>query len=793
MASDIPPPTVKNDLIDAVWIGDGKIQPDVDSLFYDVDPTPLFRKEFLAKKEIKSAVLYITAAGYYDASINGEKIGKSYLDPAWTTYNKRIYYSEYDITSKINAGPNCLGVTLGNGFYNPLPMRMWGRINLRKQLPVGRPVFTAKLKLEYFDGRREDIFTDSTWKYSYGPIVRNNIYLGEIYDARRETKGWNQIGFDDGSWEDAIIRTGPGGQLVKTFFPSIQISEIRRPVKILSSREKDVYIVDMGVNFTGLYNIRLKGVSSDTITFRFGERLYKNGELNPMTAVCGQIKKEGVGGAGAPTVAWQTDSYIFGDKTDTWYSPMFTFHIYRYMEISGLKKKPSISDIEGIVFHTNVENDNSFSCSSELLNSIQEVTRRTFLNNLIGMQTDCPGRERFAYGDDINCTSESFICNFNMQAIYRKTVYDWVDAINDSVFIDTAPDVGIGGHCGITSESAFLTTQYYLYLYYNDTAIVKELYNLDLKWMDKVAKIHPNGIVNQGYADYFSIGPVPIELSGTLLYVQCAQIMRKFASLMNDQINKEKYDKLAEELTNKMLEMYWRKPVVSDSINKQSFFAHLLYHNIIPENEIGKATDLLLTAVQNGISGHFMTGIFSTKYILEVLSQTGHANSVFNIVNSTTYPGWGFMINRDATTLWETWYEDDNTFSNCHPMFGSVSQWFFRWLGGIRPDPDFPGFKKFIIAPSIPKGLNYVKCSYVSPYGKIVSNWETQGTNGYLFQIVVPKGSIASVNLPINRQQRITVKDNSRNNTYSLDRNEKDYGNFELKSGEYIISTTDRN
>jgi alpha-L-rhamnosidase len=776
----------KSDLNNATWISDAKIQPEIDSLFYNDDPAPLFRKEFLAKKGIKSAILYITAAGYYNAFINGEKIGVSYLDPAWTNFSKRIYYSEYDITSKINMGKNCIGVTLGNGFFNPLPMKMWGRLNLRKQLPVGRPVFIAKLKLEYLDGRVEESISDDSWEYSYGPIIKNNIYLGEIYDARKEIKGWNQVGFDDSSWKKALTHKGPGGQLQKAFSPSIQISDTIIPINI-SSPKKETYIVDMGVNFTGLYNINLLGNPGDTINFRFGERLYKNGELNPMTAVCGQIKKKGKGGAGAPEVAWQTDSYIFGDKTDIWYRPDFTFHIYRYMEISGLKKKPEISNIKGIAFHAKLENENNFSCSSELINSIQKVTRRTFLNNLIGIQSDCPGRERFAYGDDLNCTSESFIYNFNMQAFYRKTVYDWVDAINDSAFIDTAPDVGIGGYCGITSESALLTTQYYLYLYYNDTAIIKELYNIDLKWMDKLAKIHPDGIVDKGFADYFSIGPAPIELSGTCLYVQCARIMGKFASIMRDQINEEKYGKLADEIAGKVLEMYWKKPV-DKSINRQTLFATLLYHNIIPENEIGAATDSLLTALQNGISGHFMTGIFATKYILEVLSQANHANSVFDIVNSTNYPGWGFMIKSGATTIWETWLENDNNYSNCHPMFGSVSQWFFRWLGGIRPDPDYPGFKKFIIAPSLPARLNYVKCTYISPYGKIISNWEKNGINNYIFQITVPEGTIASVNLPVHSQQKIIVSEVNSNKAYSPGINKKGYSIFELKPGEYIIS-----
>jgi len=201
--------------------------------------------------------------------------------------------------------------------------------------------------------------------------------------------------------------------------------------------------MDMGVNFTGLYRIRLKGQPGDTVVLRFGERLFEDGSLNPLTAVCGQIKRKGMGGAAAPDIAWQTDRYIFGDKTDILYCPSFTFHVYRFMEISGLRYKLEPADMEGIAFHTRVPDDNRFSCSSDLLNAIQQATRRTFLDNLISVQSDCPGREKFGYGGDLNATCEAFMYNFNMQTFYRKTLYDWVDAMMDTCFIDTAPYVGL--------------------------------------------------------------------------------------------------------------------------------------------------------------------------------------------------------------------------------------------------------------------------------------------------------------------------------------------------------------
>lgn len=743
----------RTDFGKALWITDSNILPVVDSLRFGDIPAPLFRKEFNIKKDIKSATLYITAAGYYNASINGKNIGRNYLDPAWTNYSKRIYYTVYDITPDIIQGKNCIGTTLGNGFYNPLPLRMWGNRNLRDWMPTGKTEFIARLKIEYNDGKTEEVVSDKTWKFSSGPVIKNNVYLGEIYDAGKEIAGWNIAGFDDSNWKKSVVNNGPGGRLEKAFFPPVQVTGILKPVSV-SPTEKGNYIIDLGVNFTGLYRIKLKGHPGDTITFRFGERLYEDGTLNPMTAVCGQIKRKGVGGPGAPDVAWQTDSYIFGNTAEAWYSPTFTFHIYRYMEVSGLKYKPEISDIEGIAFNTNVENINIFACSSDLINSIQQAAKRTFLNNIISVQSDCAGREKFGYGGDLNATAEAFICNFDMQTFYRKTLYDYVDAMSDSVFIDTAPFVGIK-YCGISWESAFILTQYQLYLYYNDIELIKELYDLDLKWMDKVARLHPSGIVDKGLADHESLEKVPVELIGTTHYLACARIMKTFAGLMNDKTNEEKFGKLADKLSGLVLDMFWRNPYTG-IINKQTLFSTLLFYDIVPESEKEAAVDSLVNSVRRGPSGHFTTGIFGTRYAPESLSENGYAGTVFDIVNSTSFPGWGFMIDHGATTIWETWKESDNIYSNCHPMFGSISEWFYQWLGGIRPDPEYPGFKKFKISPYLPKDLSYVNCSYKSPFGIITSNWK-KSKDGVQFEITVPESTSALFSVPVMKNSTVII------------------------------------
>ncbi|MBN2417362.1 family 78 glycoside hydrolase catalytic domain [bacterium] len=747
--------TSPSDFGAAAWIGDGRPLPSCDADFYRDQPAPLFRREFTILDSLRSATLFITAAGYYRASLNGSRIGDRLLDPAWTGFSKRIYYAVYDVTGALRRGANCLGVTLGNGFYNPLPLRMWGSRNLRKVLPVGPPAFIARLRIEYRDGRVQEVRSDTTWRWAPGPVLKNSVYLGEVYDGRWEIPGWDRPGMDTTGWRPVLQSAGPGGVLQPAFFPPIRTTATITPVSV-SPAAGHVWIADMGVNHTGLYRIHLRGEPGDTVTFRFGERLYADGSLNPMTTVAGQIKRAGVGGPGAPDIAWQTDTYIFGENTNIWYAPEFTFHTFRYLEISGLSCRPAPGDIEGRIIHSDVDQKNEFSCSAGLINDIQDACKRTFLANCIGVQSDCPAREKFGYGGDLNATGEAFICSFDMQSFYRKTVYDWLDAMNDSVFVDTAPYVGIR-YCGVSWESAFLITQYYLWLYYNDRELVDELYDRDLAWMDKAARIHPLGLVVEGLSDHESLQPVPVELTGTAHYLQCAEIMARFAGLQGDRKNRARFQSLADTLRSILREKFWDTPVPGP-INRQTLFATLLYNDIVPEPEKGIAVDSLLAAVRSAPAGHFITGIFGTKYILEALSANGHGDMVFDIVNSREFPGWGYMIDRGATTIWETWKESDNTYSNCHPMFGSVSGWFYQWLGGIRPDPDYPGFTRFFITPVIPDGLSHMRCVYRSPHGPIVSAWKKDEQNRPGFEIEVPPGSTAMVRLPVGEGERMAVR-----------------------------------
>ncbi|MEI7828588.1 MAG: family 78 glycoside hydrolase catalytic domain [Prolixibacteraceae bacterium] len=769
-----------NQFSGASWIAAKEQRIIADSLMYGDLPAALFRREFSIPGKIKMATLNITAAGYYLVSINGKSLENNILDPAWTNFSKRIYYATYDVTALLKTGVNAVGVELGNGFYNLLPIRMFGR-NLRTFLPTGEPQWITRLQLTYADGSYHEIVSDRNWKVADGPLMKNNVYLGVHYDARKELKDWNLAGYDDRFWKYSVKMNGPGGELQPASFPAVKVTKTIQPVDIRQSGKN--IIVDMGVNLTGLYKIKFHGETGDTVHFRFGERLYENGTLNPMTTVAGQVKQKGRGGPGAPAIAWQADSYVFCADNEATFEPRFSFHTFRYVEISGLKYVPHKEDINALFFHTAVENQNQFSCASPLLNQIQKACRQTFLDNLISVQSDCPAREKFGYGGDLNATSETFIYNFDMQSFYRKTIYDWVDAMQDSIFIDTAPYVGIN-YCGISWESAFLTTQYKLYQYYGDTAIIHEMYQKDLNWMDKVKRLHPDELIDKGLSDHESLEKVPVQLIGTSHYLDCARIMKRFAEVKRDLVNVQKFSALEQSLTRKLLDHFWYKSV-PDPINRQTLFSTLIYYQIIPQKDLPAATDSLLKAVRNAPSGHFTTGIFGTKYILEALSMTGHADEVYKIVNSSAYPGWGFMIDHGATTIWETWKESDNTYSNCHPMFGTVSEWFYRYLAGIRPLADYPGFKRFILAPEWPDGLNQAEAVYHAPAGDIKVNWMRTAGDIFELRVSVPKGTIAQFR-PTGKARimRKITNVNTRKSFEILSKTRM----IELKEGTYLIN-----
>lgn len=729
------------------WINDGRENPTNDADFYRDDPAPLMRRAFHLKAAIASARLYITSRGYYVASLNGRRVGDRWLDPGWTHYGKRVLYSTYDVTDMLQSGANCIGITLGNGWYNPMPLRMWGHLNLRERLAVGRPCVLAQLVVTHADRNQTMIVTDASWRVHEGPIRFNSIYLGERYDARREMPGWDLPGFDDRTWgcagmsPEEALKPEVRAQEV----PPIQVTRTLRPVAV-SEPAPGTYIVDMGQNFAGQIALTLEEKPGTQIRLRYGELLHADGALNPLTSVAGQIKKEGTGGPGAPPVAWQEDTYIAKGGGPETYRPTFTWHAFRYVEITGLSRKPRSEDLLGLRMHSAVERVGRFDCSVQALNDIQEMCDWTFLSNMFSVQSDCPHRERFGYGGDIMGTHDAFSMNYDMSTFYAKAVRDWHDdAGPDGLLYDTAPSVGMT-YCGLAWSLAHAQLQRHQYRYYGDLRLIEEQYATSARWLAKYVDQYPGRIVDQGLSDHESLckGKYTSAENVTPFFAYAAQLLAEFAELLNRPAEARRYTELADEI-RRAYASFLKQPSQQPLLQCQSSQVIALYHRMLSGEEARQTMSRLVEELQR--DGHLSTGILATKYLLEMLSASGQAGLAFRLVTHKGFPGWLHMLERGATTLWEHWQESDNTYSHNHPMFGSVSQWFYNWLGGIQPHPEACGFDRIILQPQFIPGMDWVRCSYESIRGPVVCNWERRGDTIAL-EIALPLGATAQLILP---------------------------------------------
>ncbi len=719
----------------AVWISGTSKIPESDSLFYLDHPAPLLRTEFKIGEAVEKAEMWITAAGYYETWLNGKRVGDQQLDPAWTNFSKRIYVTRLDVTSLIQKGDNSWGIMLGNGFYNPLPLKMWGGRNIRNDLPVGSPCAIARLLVTLKNGRQVILTTSDKWLTKSGPITRNNVYMGEWYDARKEVENWSISGSGTKGWENVMVTNGPGGITQLSEFPPIRITRWLDPVSI-KTKENNHRIIDFGQNFTGLIRMKMRAEKGDTIRVRYGELLYPDGSINPMTTVCGQIKRAGVGGPGAPAVAEQLDVYIAKGQGEEVFQPRFTFHGFRYAEISGLRQDPAKGDVKAGRISTAVEDAGKIISSSAYLNQLNINCQWTFLSNLQSVQSDCPAREKFGYGGDINATADAFIYNFDMHGIYRKMIFDWIDALKPDRFVDTAPSVGIE-YCGLSWESAFLFLQNAMFVHYGDYQLIKALYETDKAWMEKVAKIHPGLVVDNGLSDHESLAKVPVEFTGTCHYYQVARIMERFAGVNGDKEGVARYHELAGKIREKIIDLFWDTPSI-EVPNKQTLLSTLLVSEVLSPEDQKIALASLLDVLQRA-DYHVTTGIFGTKYLLEALSSNGRTDIALRMVNQPGFPGWKYMIDNGATTIWETWKESDNTYSQNHPMFGSVSEWYIKWLGGIQPDYERPDKNSVILRPQPVQGMDSLHAEKFFPAGKLVSSWRWKGTS-LVMEFEIPDG-----------------------------------------------------
>lgn len=730
----------------ARWIGDGRKQFERDEDFYKNDQMPLFRKTFRISKNVESARLYISGLGYFEASLNGKRIGDNVLDPGWTAHRKQVLYVVHDVTGHITKGANTAGIMLGNGWYNPLPLRLFSRFNLRDFQQTGRPVVKAQLHITYTDGSADIISTDESWETAKGPIIRNSVYLGEHYDARQEVNNWATGGKSD-LWEPAVLEDGPDGEMTPQMQPPVKIIERIRPRDIWEI-SPGTFIVDMGINFGGIASIRVKGKKGTSVKLRYGENIHPDSTLNWLTTTPGHIKSMwGLkGGPGAPDDAIQEDVYILkGDGVEE-YTPRFTFHGFRYVEITGWPGKPSLKDIEGIRMHADLPVKGTFSCSNEMFNQLHEITKRTFLSNVFSVQSDCPGREKMGYGADIVVTAESFIYNYDMYQFYSKAIRDFFnDQTPEGGITEIAPftgiaDRGLGNLSGpLGWQLAFPWLMKQLYDFYGDKRVLETYYPAFMRQMDFINSKADNYLFHWDIGDHNPIDPRAEAFSASCFYYAHAMLMNEFARILGKDDDVEISARLAENIRKAIVKKYWIPGTGRFDNATQAAQIFALYYNLAPDTE---ATFNALLSEYERHNWHISTGIYSTKMAFDIFRLMNRNELSYRLADQRTYPGWGYMLSEGATTLWESWDYPDNSGSQNHPMFGSTEEWFYRSLLGINTTSG--GFSEIIIKPQPVTGLDWAKGSYESVRGTIHSNWKVE--NGlYTLEVDIPANTQAVV------------------------------------------------
>lgn len=775
----------------AAWIGDARKQFDRPEDFYGDDPMPLFRKIFTVTKKVAAARLYVCGLGYGEAYLNGRKVSDHLLDPGWTTFSQQALYVTHDITSLLRPGANAVGFMLGNGWYNPLPLALFGQFNLRNVQQTGRPCVKAQLLLTYADGSTETLATDASWQTTTGPVVRNNVYLGEHYDARLEKLQWADPNTTAGAWSNAVVVTGPDGRLSPQMQPPVRVTTVLKPASV-TEVGRDTFIVDMGRNFAGVARIHVKGPRGTKISLRYGEALLSDGRLNYLTTTAGHIKEiwNLRGGPGAPKTAWQQDEYILkGAGREEW-APRFTFHALRYVEVTGWPGGPTVNDIEGLRMNADLSENGTFSCSNDMFNRLQEAVRWTFLSNVFSVQSDCPGREKLGYGADMVVTSEAFLYNYDMSAFYRKSVQDFANEQRpDGAITETAPyagiaDRGYGGDSGpLGWELAFPYLQKELYEFYGDKRVIEENFERLQQQLAFLKTKEVSGLFHWDIGDHEALDPRAEAFSAASFYYHHAALASEFAGILQRRDDSLKYAALAANIRNLIIRKYLVPGTGRFDNATQSAQLFALWYRFSPEDSL---TMKVLMDEYARHDWHLSTGIFATKMMFDVMRRTGQNEVAYRVANQRSFPGWGYMLEQGATTLWESWAKPDNATTFDHPMFGSVSEWFYRSLLGINPSA--PGFEKIEIRPQPAGDLKWAKGSYLSVRGRIASEW-SKNDNAFALKVSIPPNTIADIWIPAKDSSAITENGKSlgaqglRVSTYR-----DGYALVEVGSGNYDFS-----
>ncbi len=721
------------------WIG----RPDAVMLDWrsDVLPAPLFRNEFRLNGEVKDAEVKICGLGFYELSMNGEKVGSHVLDPIVTSYDRRVRYVAYDVTEHLRSGSNAVGVMLGNGLYNSFTAEVW---HFDKASWRDYPKLWLELTVQLSTNERVHICSSPDWKVGDGPLRFDGLRNGEIYDARLERPGWDRPGYDDSDWANAAIVPGPGGMMEEQTSPPCKVTATLTPESVNEIRP-GVAVYDMGQSFAGWAQLRMEGAKAgNEVVLRYGENLKDNGEVDQSNIARFILSGE-----------CQTDRYIMkGDAQETW-EPRFTYHGFRYVQLEGLPGAPEIDHLRGRVVHTAFDTIGGFECSNNNVNKLQQATQWAYISNFVGIPIDCPHREKNGWTGDAQLATETGLINYDTADSYRQ----WLDSISDTQrpngqLSGIAPSCGWGYNWGSGPawDAAFILIPWYIHLYTGDCTAIEQHYEGMRRYLDFCSSMAPEHILSFGLGDWCPVNAdqaVPVALTSTAYYYVFAEKMAAFARLTGRDADVAEYEELAAHIRTAFNARFYKGNGLYDR-GQMTARGCAIYQGLVEESEKATVVKSLADDVENN-DYRVDFGILGAKYVPRALADNGYADHAYRLITQPEYPGWVNWLRRGATTLWEKW---DGTTSRNHIMFGDISSWFYSYLGGIQPDPAEAGFRHILLQPCTVTGLDWIRSWHRSPRGMIESRW-TREKDSIDFEITIPPASTGTLVLPGRQPQEI--------------------------------------
>ncbi|MGI4729834.1 MAG: family 78 glycoside hydrolase catalytic domain [Janthinobacterium lividum] len=715
------------------WISDNNDQ--------HVKPAPYFRKVFAAEKKVKSARAYIAVAGLYELYLNGKKVGNHRLDPMYTRFDRRTLYVTYDVTSQILTGKNSIGVLLGNGWYNLQSTAVW---DFDKASWRARPTFCMDLKIVYEDGSEETITSGKDWKTALSPVVFNSIYTAEHYDARLEQPGWNTISFDDSKWKGVIYCEAPSANIVSQLMHPIRnVQEI--PAKSIRKFNDTDYVFDLGRNISGVSKIKINGPAGTIVKLRHAERLYPTGHTDLSNIDIHYRPTDN-------TDPFQTDIIILNGKGEESFMPRFNYKGFQYVEVTSSQPVTLFKEnLVGYFMHSDVPAVGEVNSSEPVINKIWSATNNSYLSNLFGYPTDCPQREKNGWTGDAQIAIETGLYNFDGITIYEKWLSDHRDEQQpNGVLPSIIPSDGWGYEWGNGPDwtSTIALIPWNIYLFYGDKKLLADCYDNIKRYVDHITEISPTGLTTWGLGDWVPVKSVsPVELTSTCYYYADAVILAKAAKILGKPEDEQKYTALFNRIKTAFNQKYFNPTTAIYADGFQTEMSAPLYWGLVPEEYKSKVAANLAKRVAAD-NFHLDVGLLGQKAILNALSENGYADVAYKIASQKTYPSWGWWMENGATTLYENWKIDAKSdISLNHIMFGEIGAWLYKSLGGIKPDPQNPGFKNVLLEPNFVAGLDYFEAKHDGPFGTISSSWQKKGKR-ILYTVFIPANSSATVKLP---------------------------------------------